>query len=122
MVILDRIITKVIHNAVQQLWDCFYGRTFSTNINRNIHLRSSSLQRIDSIFCNTIQIAVLPLHINIATVQLCQINNIFDQFRHPQRFCVNLFGKRLDILLFYQPGFNKLRIARYGMERCFQLM
>ena len=84
MVILDRIITKVIHNAVQQLWDCFYGRTFSTNINRNIHLRSSSLQRIDSIFCNTIQIAVLPLHINIATVQLCQINNIFDQSRHPQ--------------------------------------
>ena len=38
MIILDCIITKVIRNAVQQLWDCFYGCTFSTNINRNILL------------------------------------------------------------------------------------
>ena len=71
---------------------------------------------------DTIQIAVLPLHLDTAVIELRQVDDILHKLRHTGGFNAYLARERSYVVLLHQTVLYKLGIAGNSVKRGFQLM
>ena len=55
-------------------------------------------------------------------IELCQIDNILDKFRHAGGFAANLRCEWLDVFRFDHSVFEELCIPGNRVQRCFHLV
>ena len=106
MIILDRVVTKIVNDAVQYLGDPPQRSVCPFQSEGDIQRRCSSVKTVNRVFSNTVQVTVFPLQFCATAVKFCQIDNVFDKFRHAGGFAAYLCCEGFDILFFDHPVFK----------------